>query len=73
MPQNSEKFIFTFFFRKFGMGCILWALSIRTRQWLHRFSASPDAFFMVHDSLFNWHRSRHVDSLVKVYDHGEHR
>ena len=54
------------------MGRLLWALSVRTRQWVHRFSASPDAFFMVDDFLFDPHRSRHVDFLSKVYDHVEH-
>jgi hypothetical protein len=52
---------------------LLLRLSARATQWVHRFSASRDAVFIVDDSLFDRHRSRHVDFLSKVYDHVQHR
>lgn len=55
------------------MAALALGLSVRTTQWVHRFSASRDAVFIVDDSLFDRHRSRHVDFLSKVYDHVEHR
>ncbi len=48
-------------------------LSVATTRWVHQFSASRDAVFIVDDSLFDRHRSRRVDFLSKVYDHVEHR
>lgn len=52
---------------------LLFMVSARTTAWVHRFSASRDAVFIVDDSLFDRHRSQHVDFLSNVFDHVEHR